>query len=258
MIKKFASKFVSDILPSIAATVIGAYVVTHYINKPATPPPATAAASVAEPGRPDAAAAPDRPATAAKGEKPEPPALAGLPEPAKAKADKPAPDKQAVDKSADKPDRRTHQPTPRDKAAKAVPPASEPAAMPEERRDANELARAAIERLRNSAEPAQAAAAAPQPPQLAPPLQPAVTVAAPVATYAVPPDFAPTGPGPSVEPAATTRFDAARRISPPAEIPAAGRPAGLRADAAPWDERPTVTGSVLSAAKSVFHAIVPR
>ena len=31
MLKKYISKFTIDILPSVAATVIGAYIVNHYI-----------------------------------------------------------------------------------------------------------------------------------------------------------------------------------------------------------------------------------
>ncbi len=44
---KYLSKFVLDILPSIVATVIGAYIVNHYIiAKPATPAPAAMASTV--------------------------------------------------------------------------------------------------------------------------------------------------------------------------------------------------------------------
>ena len=36
MLKKYLTKFTVDILPSVAATVIGAYIVNHYIvSKPA-------------------------------------------------------------------------------------------------------------------------------------------------------------------------------------------------------------------------------
>jgi hypothetical protein len=275
MIKKFASKFVSDILPSVAATVIGAYVVTHYINKPATPPPAAAATSVAEPakesGKAEALAAPDKSSKPAKIEKSEPADLASLPEPTRAKADKPVVDKSAAEKTADKSDKRPHQPVSRDKVVKASPPPAEAVATPEdrreakqeERRDANELARAAIERLRgpeptpasvSAPRPADIARATPEAPQAAPPLQPAITVAAPVATYAAPVS-SPASASTDVSP---LRLDPAQRMSPPAEIPASRRPVDLRADAAPWEDRPTVTGNVLSAAKSVFNAILPR
>jgi hypothetical protein len=50
MLKKYVSKFAMDILPSVAATIIGAYIVNHYIvTKPAASTPAVAAVSTAEP-----------------------------------------------------------------------------------------------------------------------------------------------------------------------------------------------------------------
>src|SRR5260370_18048697 len=50
MLKKYISKFAMDILPSVAATIIGAYVVNHYIvTKPAANAPVTAAVSTTEP-----------------------------------------------------------------------------------------------------------------------------------------------------------------------------------------------------------------
>lgn len=43
MIKKFLSKYILEVIPSIFATVVGAYIVTHYINaKPAADKPAAA------------------------------------------------------------------------------------------------------------------------------------------------------------------------------------------------------------------------
>ena len=48
MMLKFVSKFVLEILPSVTATVIGAYIVNHYIiSKPANPPAAARAAMAA-------------------------------------------------------------------------------------------------------------------------------------------------------------------------------------------------------------------
>ena len=47
---KYLKKFAVDILPSVAATVIGAYIVNHYIvTKPGADAPAAAAVSTAEP-----------------------------------------------------------------------------------------------------------------------------------------------------------------------------------------------------------------
>ena len=48
MLKKYLTKFTVDILPSVAATVIGAYIVNHYIvSKPAPNAPVAAAVSTA-------------------------------------------------------------------------------------------------------------------------------------------------------------------------------------------------------------------
>ena len=50
MLKKYLSKFTIDILPSVAATVIGAYIVNHYIvTRPGTDAPVAAAVSAADP-----------------------------------------------------------------------------------------------------------------------------------------------------------------------------------------------------------------
>jgi len=49
MLKKYISKFAMDIFPSVAATIIGAYIVNHYIaTKPGTNAP-PAAVSTAQP-----------------------------------------------------------------------------------------------------------------------------------------------------------------------------------------------------------------
>ena len=47
---KYVSKFALDILPSVVATIIGAYIVNHYIaTKPGADAPLAAAASTADP-----------------------------------------------------------------------------------------------------------------------------------------------------------------------------------------------------------------
>src|SRR4051795_4439618 len=65
MLKKYISKFTIDILPSVLATIIGAYIVNHYI---VTKPDAPAAAVAASP---ESAKAGTRPETA--------PDVAGMP-----------------------------------------------------------------------------------------------------------------------------------------------------------------------------------
>jgi hypothetical protein len=155
-------------------------------------------------------------------------------------------------------------------------PAAEAAAAPEERRDANELARAAIERLRGNGE------GSPRPQEaargsdasrvaLAPP------AAGPVASA---PAVRPLPPPIMVSTPRTETFDAVgspqlrsaypvagigdpRRPTPPADIPEAApaqAPLDLSAEAAvpPKKAHTNVAEDVLLAAKSVFHAVMPK
>jgi len=168
---KYVSKFALDILPSVVATIIGAYIVNHYIvTKPGADAPVAAAVSTTEP-KADAKGAPET-ATASETSS----GVANIPEPGvkakgiseKAILEKSAAEKPA-EKSADKPaetasipvETRRHQP--REKAiAKSIPapvqpsapvsvpvvvavpttappaPPVEAATAPEERRDANQ------------------------------------------------------------------------------------------------------------------------
>ena len=48
MIKKFLSKYILEVIPSILATVVGAYIVTHYINAKSDDKPKTAISAPAE------------------------------------------------------------------------------------------------------------------------------------------------------------------------------------------------------------------
>ena len=45
----YLKKFTMEILPSVAATIIGAYIVNHYINAKPAEAPATAVVSTASP-----------------------------------------------------------------------------------------------------------------------------------------------------------------------------------------------------------------
>jgi hypothetical protein len=312
MLKKYASKFAMDILPSVVATIIGAYIVNHYI---VTRPDAPAAATVSsvDPKKADIRNDAKPSETSAD--------VANIPEPGvkakgiseKAILEKSAvekPQEKSVEKSADKPaetasipaETRRHQPAPREKAiAKAVPAPVQPsapvaapvvaapntvlpveAATPaEEHRDANDLARAAIERLRGANEgPPRAQEAArvpdaPRVPDAARVPDPPRVVSAPL--VAAPP-VRPLPPPLMVSTPSTETFDSAagssqtkppypaavgiddpRRPTPPADIPYS-RPLDLRAEAAAPSarEQTTVAEDVLSAAKSVFHAVLPR
>jgi hypothetical protein len=168
---KYIAKISMDIFPSVLATIIGAYIVNHYINaKPAVDVP-TAVMAPAEAGK-----------------KGKPADMANLPAPgvkAKGISEKNVTDKPAAEKAADQPGAESKttekatadvapaeaaprgKPSAREKAvaksapavtapapatpvveANSAPAAAAPAATP----DANDLVRAAIERLRKSPE----------------------------------------------------------------------------------------------------------
>jgi hypothetical protein len=284
MIVKYVSKFVLDILPSVVATIIGAYIVNHYIvTKPAADAPVAASVSTADPQAAEKTADHRTDVTAAKSD------VRGS-EPDVANASEPAAirniplDKAAVEKSIDKPtetaslpvDTRRHQPAPHDRTVAKAPPVPTPApavatamiAPPvetspaqEERRDANDLARAAIERLRNSSEASRAADAArgQDLPRVvsAPvrPLPPPIMVSTPPAEAIIP--NAAASQRPYYPPVA--RAGDPGRPTPPADIPGA-QPTDLQAEAtgSTPQRTTTVADDVLSVAKSVFHAVLPR
>jgi hypothetical protein len=317
---KYLSKFTLDVLPSLLATVIGAYIVNHYIvSKPDTP--VAAVVSTAEPKAEARASEAAKAEAKTDAKTPETSSdAANIPEPgvrAKGIAEKAVLDRASAEKSADKPaetasippDTRRHQAAAREKtvaktvpapqpsapavvpvvaapgvaaAPNPVPPAeaAAPASPVEEHRDANDLARAAIERLRGltDASPhAQEAARAPDTAHI--PDAPHVVYAAPVESPRVasapavrplpPPIMVSTPAREAFDPAAGSSqgkppYDAARnddphRPTPPADIPAS-QPLDLRAEAIepPPREHRNVAEDMLSAAKSVFHAVLPK
>jgi len=164
----------------------------------------------------------------------------------------------------------------REKAvAKTVPsPAASPAApveaaaaspVPaEEYRDANDLARAAIERLRSAdKEPrTQEAFRTPEAPRLqeaprtvTPPATASIRPLPPPITVTTPPAEAPASPAPYT---ASIRNDDLNRPVPPADIPPPPS-VDLRADATKLATRTTTMAQdMLSAAKSMFHAVLPN
>jgi hypothetical protein len=274
MLHKYLSKFTIDILPSILATIVGAYIVNHYIIPKASPDrPAAAVASTSAEPKPDTKAATAKPAENSAD-------LANLPESASAKAgDKPVVEKASIEKpeAATTPEPRRHQPALREKAAaKPAPAPAAPApvlatvgtapaanASADERRDANDLARAAIERLNRSEPRPQEAARAPETPRApeAPRVQEAARTVSPPSMQQLPPPIVVATP--SVEkldpmPSQAERPEV-RRIRPPGDIPTP-QPMDLQADAAgtPRSERTNVAEDVLSAAKSVFNSVIPR
>jgi hypothetical protein len=312
---KYVSKFALDILPSVVATIIGAYIVNHYIvTKPGANAPVAAAVSTAEP-KAEAKVAPEATADAKASETSS--GVANIPEPgvkAKGISEKAVLEKSAAEKPVETAsipvETRRHQS--HEKAiAKAVPapvqpsapvsvpvvaapttappvPPVEAAIAPEERRDArdaNELARAAIERLRGAGDGSprpQEAARIPEAPRVPdaarvpdlPHVVSAPAVSAPSVRPLPPPIMvstpgaetfdSPSGSSQMKPPyAGSARIEDPRRPTPPADIPAASpasRPLDLRAEAVepPAREHTTVAEDMLSAAKSVFHAVLPK
>ena len=189
-------------------------------------------------------------------------------------AAKPRVEKASIDKSekdnVSPPANGRHQPVIREKPVAKAPVAPPPSAAvstapaasptPDERRDANELARAAIERLRLSREPQEAAK--PVEPShvqeatraVAPAAQPLQQLPSPIIVAT--PSVEAYSPAPR-PPYAADRADSRAPVQP-GDIPAP--PLDLQADTgrATRPERTNVAEDVLSAAKSVFHSVIPR
>ncbi|MBA2399865.1 MAG: hypothetical protein H0V72_14400 [Bradyrhizobium sp.] len=302
--KKYLTKFTIDILPSVAATVIGAYIVNHYIvTKPGADAPVAAAVSAAGPK--GAAKIPEAKTTEAGNVPAAGVKAKGISEKAifektaaerptvvekvEAKADIKA-DVKADPKPADAPaetasipaePRPTRSP-PREKIRVVLPspvqpvtPVVETASVPDDRRDANDLARAAIERLRvnNDGSPrGPEVARTPESPRIETPrietprIESPRVATAPSLRPLPPPITVSTPPGGETSdhsrpPYAANASADPRRPTPPAEIPVS-RPLDLRADVTAEPsvrERSTaVAEDVLSTAKSLFHAVLPK
>lgn len=307
---KYLAKISMDILPSVLATIIGAYIVNHYINaKPAADAPAAVVA----------------PADAGKSGKPSD--VANLPAPgvkAKGVSEKSVTDKAAAEKPADKSGEhpaetkaadvapaeagpRGRNPAREKAAAKSAPAVTTPAttpvveansapASPAATPDANDLARAAIERLRKSPEgkaaearyseskssetrPAETKSAerspepavreasrTPEAPRVIPaepsalrPLPPPITVSTPSSEA-----YGNGGASPVNPPyTASIGNDDPNRMTPPADIPVPviAPPLDLRADAGATMPRPkktNVADEMLSGMKSMFHSVLPK
>ncbi|QAU45120.1 hypothetical protein [Bradyrhizobium guangzhouense] len=151
---KYLAKISMDIFPSVLATIIGAYIVNHYINaRPAADTPAAIVAPAGAGKKPADVANLPGPGVKARG-------VSEKSISDKSGSDKPVADKAAETKAAETKAAEEHGRAPaHEKAvAKSTPAASaatpvveansSPAATP----DANDLARAAIERLRKSPE----------------------------------------------------------------------------------------------------------
>ena len=294
---KYLTKFALDVLPSVVATILGAYIVNHYINtKSDSDAPAAAMVAPANPnakkggGKPVETAKIPEPGIKAKGiseramiEKSVSEGLAVVkpaeakPTEAKPTETKPAEAKSTEAKSTEVKSTEVKPVEEKPVEAKSVEPKSvEPkptetanassearraGAPREERRDANDLARAAIERLRNSTANVSESGArtqeAPRAVGTSPirPLPPPITVSTPPAdAYNAPPSANPPY-------TASIRNDDPNRPTPPAEIPSPP-PLDLRAAAneaaSARDRAKAVAEDMLSAAKSVFHTVLPQ
>lgn len=310
---KYLAKISMDIFPSVLATIIGAYIVNHYINaKPADAPAAVVA-----------------PADGGKnGNKPAD--LANLPAPGvktkgiseKGVSEKSVSEKAAADKAekpADKSETKAAdtkaadtkaadvtpaesaphgRPVAREKAAaKSTPAAAAPvveansgaaAASPAATPDANDLARAAIERLRKSpegrsseAKAAEAKSAETKPVERTPepavreavriPEAPRVIATDPSTVRPLPPPITVSTPSPEAygngtsSPSYTSAVGDGdpNRITPPADIPVPviAPPLDLRADAGasmPRPKKTNVADEMLSGMKSMFHSVLPK
>ena len=296
---KYLAKISMDIFPSVLATIIGAYIVNHYINaKPAadTPAAVVAPAEAGKNGKPADVA--NLPASGVKAK--------GVSE--KSVSEKSATDKAAAEKPADKPETKAADVAPADTAshgrpparekaaAKSIPAATAPvveansapaAASPAATPDANDLARAAIERLRKSPEgkaaekAAEAKAAETKPVERTPepavreatrvPEAPRVVTTEPSAVRPLPPPITVSTPSPeaygnggsSPSYTASVGNDDPNRITPPADIPVPviAPPLDLRADAGATMPRPkktNVADEMLSGMKSMFHSVLPK
>jgi hypothetical protein len=294
---KHVTKLAMEIVPSVVATILGAYIVNHYINaKPDTPAAAVAAANAAADssklnrGKIDGVKADAKPAETSAEISNIPSAgikAKGIAEKSlsdKAAAEKPAEAKSSEGKSSESKssegkssegkssDGKSTETAslPAEKARAVMPkPAVRPAETPaaqEERRDAADLARAAIERLRASEgtrSPEVGRATGDQPrivtaaPQLSPvrPLPPAIAVSTPSVEGA---------PYVAGNPPYTGSVQVDGRLTPPGEIPTppAARPLDLRADRGGdpsiKDQVSNVAQDMVSAAKSVFHSVLPK
>ncbi|MCP3473644.1 hypothetical protein NLM33_25350 [Bradyrhizobium sp. CCGUVB1N3] len=299
---KYLTKISMDIFPSVLATIIGAYIVNHYINArpaPDTPAAAVAPAQTKKEAKPAEVANLPAPGVKAKGVSEKGVSEKGISEksvtdkptaekPADKAADQPAENKPAENETAAAPATPRGRPTAsRDSKtmAKATPaptisapvvtaPAAETSAAPASNSatpDANDLARAAIERLRKSPDSApQETAHAGEAPRVQE--APRLVTAAPPSVRPLPPPITVSTPGPEAYGSPTTAnppytasvgSDDANRLTPPADIPVPvviAPPLDLRADAAgPTPKAKTnVADEMLSGVKSMFHAVLPK
>ena len=306
----YLKKFTLEILPSVAATIIGAYIVNHYINRPAADAPVAAAVAPAEVKKNDAKSADAKSADGAASDAASVPehgvTAKGISEramieksaserpgefkpteakPSEAKPTESKPSELKPSETASLP--AAKRPTPPKAVAKTTPaPSASPAAPvetasapAEDHRDANDLARAAIERLRkeDSQSHSQEASRVPDTPRLqeaprtvvspptAPvstasvrPLPPPITVVAPPVEGQGNNQDNNQGNGNPAPYTASINADNPNRLVPPADIPPPPPIDLLRARATNLADRTNnVAHDVLAKTKSMFHSLLP-
>lgn len=278
-------KIVLDIMPSVAATIIGAYIVNYYII-PKSPVGSSRASVAADPRPPESSVSEksgdDRlDADKASLDKASFEKAVAEKTAIEKTAEKAATEKAANDKAAtDKTEPRKQVAAPKAPLKSANAATTEPAVPAADVRRANDLARAAIDRLRgsthNETPKPDAKVDASKMPDV-PRVQPVSTVASAVAPQAAVPPMQPLPPAISVAapnpdvfeqgnaqpvmrqpaPQSTLRTDESRRFAPPADIPS--RPLDLRAQmSGDTGERTSIADEVVSTAKSMFHAVIPK
>jgi hypothetical protein len=267
MLKKYLSKFTVDILPSVFATVVGAYIVNYYIIPKAREdrPPATAAAAStpikAMDAKPDASA--DQPVNASEaaqtaGKKPID--KAGTEKFDKAEGAK-APEKAAESRRHNLREKTVAKAEPSTAVPPSTPVVATVGAAPAG--DVNDLARAAIERLsRGEKIETPRAAEAPRAAERTASVQPQPAVILPPTQQAqpmqqLPPPIVLSNPSVENPMSATERLEASRDPRPPGNVPVPMR-GDLQANADDRGGRTNVVEDVLSGAKSMFDKVIPR
>ncbi|MGY3237883.1 hypothetical protein ACVMAJ_004773 [Bradyrhizobium sp. USDA 4448] len=312
---KYLAKISMDIFPSVLATIIGAYIVNHYINaRPAADAPAAvlAPAEAAKNGKPADVANLPAPGVKAKGVSEKSVSEKSVSEKSvseKGVSEKGAPvETKAAETGAGEANSHGHAPAHEKAVAKSSPaspaaPGAAPVveansspAAPAVGPDANDLARAAIERLRKSPEGKAAEKAAEaksaeikpveaKPVERAPepsvqeasrvPEAPRVVTTVPSTVRPLPPPINVSTPSPEAYGnggasqayppyTASVGNDDPNRLTPPADIPVPviAPPLDLRADAGATMPAPrpktNVADEMLSGMKSMFHAVLPK
>lgn len=156
MIQKFLAKYFFEVIPSIVATVVGAYIVTHYINSKADTekPPAAISAPVKAASTPEPVKSADVKTDTVKDTAKAEPKSEPVRPAVKAASRSPDKTEKPAEKSEDAANARRRQ-SAREAAKDEVREKAAEAAHEAEGRDANDLARDALARLRGGSEQAK-------------------------------------------------------------------------------------------------------